>query len=188
MMINLRKNKLLFFLLLFSVLFSIMGILFYFFIGDSSKEIISNNINLLLNNKLIHSKDILINNILTTSIIFILGISVIGIVIILFIYFFKIFILSFEFISLLINLKFKGIIVIFLYLIPNIINILIYFIICYYASNYSIYLIKNLFFNRKYNMYKITKKFFVIYIICLLFIIGSALLELFILPKLSFFK
>lgn len=187
-MINLRKNKLLFFLILFSVFFFIIGFLFYFFIGDSSKEIITNNINLLINNKLINSKDVIINNILTTSIVFILGISVIGIVIILIIYFFKIFIFSFELISLLINLKLKGIIVILLYLIPNIINIIIYFIICYYASNYSIFLIKNLFFNKKYNMYKITKKYFVIYMMCLLFITISALLELFILPKLYLFK
>lgn len=187
-MINLRKNKLLFFLLLFSVLFFILGIIFYSFIGDSSKEIITNNINLLINNKLINSKDVIINNLLTTSIVFILGISVIGFVIILIIYFFKIFIFSFELISLLINLKLKGIIVILLYLIPNIINIIIYFIICYYASNYSIFLIKNLFFNKKYNMYKITKKYFIIYIICLVFIMLSAFLELFILPKLHLFK
>ena len=165
----------------------ILGIIFYYLIGDNNKDLITSNINLLINNKLINYNDIFINNILTTTIVYILGISVVGIIIILPLYLFKVFILSFEFISLIINLKFNNILVISLYLIPNIINIIIYYIICYYAINYSIFLIKNIYFNKGYNMFRISKKYLFIYLISLGFIIISSLLEMFILPRLNLF-
>ena len=184
----LMKNRLFKIIVLFTIISFILGIIFYSIIGNNSKDIINNNINLLIDNKLIKYKDIFINNIITTSIIYILGISIVGIILILPIYLFKVFILSFEFISLVVNLSLKNFVIIFLYLIPNIINLIIYFIICYYSINYSIFLIKNIFFNKKYNMFQITKKYFFIYLISLILIIISSLIELFVLPRLSYFK
>ena len=183
----LKNNKIFMFMFVFSIISFILGIFFYYLIGDNNKELITSNINLLFNNKLVNYSDLFLNNILITSIIYILGISVIGIIIILPIYLFKVFILSFEFTSLIINLKFHNIFVILLYLIPNIINIIIYYIICYYAVSYSIFLIKNIYFNKSYNMFKISKKYLFIYLISLAFIILSSFLEIFILPRLKLF-
>ena len=183
----LKKSKVSIIMIFLSIISFILGIFFYYIIGNSYKELITANINLLINNKLFNYNDIIINNVLITSIIYILGISIVGIIIILPVYLFKVFILSFEFISLIVNLKFTNIFVILLYLLPNIINIIIYYIICYYAINYSIFLIKNIFFNKRYNMFKITKKYLLIYLISLCFIIISSFLEMFILPRLKFF-
>lgn len=182
---KIKRNKLLFLMISLTIVSFIVGILFSILISEDNKKIITENINLLINNKLILPKNIIINNILITTSIYLLGISVVGLIIILPIYFFKVFILSFEMISLITTLKLKNIIAIFIYLLPNIINVIIYFIICYYAINYSIYLIKNLFFNKKYNMYLITRKYLVIFLISLLIIILSSSLEIFILPKLK---
>lgn len=184
---KIKKNKILFIMIILTIITFILGIMFNTLIGQESKKIISNNIDLLINNKLIIPKNIIINNLIMTIIIYILGISIIGIIIILPIYLFKVFILSFEIISLITNLHIKNILVIIFYILPNIINILIYFIICYYAINYSIYLIKNLFFNKKYNMYLITKKFLIIFIISLVLIVFSSGIEIFLLPKLQLF-
>lgn len=182
---RIKRNKLLFLMIMLTIISFIVGILFSVLISENNKKVIADNINLLINNKLILPKNIFINNILITTSIYLLGISVIGLIIILPIYFFKVFILSFEMISLITTLKLKNIIAIIIYLLPNIINVIIYFIICYYAINYSIYLIKNLFFNKKYNMYLITRKYLVIFLISLILIILSSSLEIFILPKLK---
>ena len=185
MLKKIKNNKLLFLMLAITIVSFIIGILFRVLISEDNKKTITDNINLLIDNKLILPKNIFINNVLVTTSIYLLGISVIGLIIILPIYFFKVFILSFEMISLISTLKLKNIIAIFIYLLPNIINVIIYFVICYYAINYSIYLIKNLFFNKKYNMYLITRKYLVIFIISLVLIILSSSLEIFILPKLK---
>ena len=182
---RIKKNKLLFIMISLTIISYILGIIFNVLIGENSKEIIKNNINLLVENKLIIPSNIFINNITITIIIYLLGISIIGLLIILPIYLFKVFILSFETISLISTLKLKNILVIIIYLLPNIINTIIYFMICYYAISYSIYLVRNIFFNKKYNMYLITKKYLLIFIISLIFIILSSSLEVFILPKLS---
>lgn len=183
-----KKNKIFKIMLVLTVISFIVGILFYCIIDNNNRNIINNNINLLIDNKLIKYKDIVINNCITLSIIYILGISIVGVVLILPIYLFKVFILSFEFISLLVNLSLKNSIIILLYLIPNTINLIIYFIICYYSINYSLYLIKNIFFNKKYNMFFITRKYLFIFIISLFLILISSIIELFILPRLSYFK
>lgn len=185
MVSKIKKNKLLFLMLILTIISFLAGIVFNILIDENTKKIIKNNINLLIDNKLIIPSNIFINNIIVTIIIYLLGISVIGLIIILPIYLFKAFILSFETVSLLSTLKLKNILVILLYLLPNTINTIIYFIICYYAITYSLYLIRNIFFNKKYNMYLITKKYLLIFILSLIFIILSSSLEVFILPKLN---
>ena len=183
-----KNNKLLLMMFVFTLISFFVGIIFYQFINDEQKSIICNNIDLLIQNKLIKPKNLLFNNIITMTIIYLIGISVVGIIIILPIYLIRIFVISFELVNMIIYLKITNILLIVLYVLPNILNNIIYFIICYYAINYSLYLIKHLFFNKKYNMYRITKKYLYIYIILLIMIIISSLLELFLLSKLSFFK
>lgn len=183
-----KRNKILSILLILTIISGLIGILFNIFINDEYKEIITKNIVLLINNKLINYKKLLINNISITLIIWVLGISILGIILIIPIYLFKVFILFFEAISLLINLGIKNILLILLYLLPNIINTIVFFIICYYSVTYSIYLIRHIFRNIKYNMYTITKKYLLILIISLGIITISTLLEIFILPRLNIIK
>ena len=183
-----KNNKLLFIMTILSVISFLFGILFNTFLSNSNKKIISENINLLINNKLIIPKNLILTNTLTTLSIWILGISIIGIIIILPIYLFKTFILSFELISLITNLKLKNILIIILYLIPNIINTTIYFIICYYAITYSLYLIRHIFFNKKYNLHLITKKYLLVLLISLVLITISTIIEIIILPHLNMIK
>ena len=90
------------------------------------------------------------------------------------------FVFAFEANSLFVILGFKNILLIVVYLLPELINIFIYFIISYYASYFSFYLIKHLFYNSNYNMRKITRRFLYV-----LLIIISSVLEMFILPNLK---
>ena len=182
----LKKNKLLSLFFCLTILSFILGIFFYVLIDNNTKTIISHNINLLLNNKTINNT-LITNNIFVSICIFLLGISIIGVVIIIPIFLFKIFIFSFEFISLLVNLGFKNIFLIILYLLPNFLQIISYFFICYYGCCYSIYLIKHLFKNINYNMHSMTKKYFIIFLFSFVLIICSSLIELFIISKLKLF-
>ena len=175
-----KKNRLLFVLITLTIISIILGIICNTLLSEDNKILVSKNINLLLDNKLIIPKSLIFNNLITTLIIWLLGISIIGIILIFPIYLFKVFIFSFETISLISNLKLKNILLITVYLIPNLINLFIYFIICYYGITYSYYLIKHIFFNKKYNMYKITKKYIIILGISLVLILLSSILEIFI--------
>ena len=182
-----KRNKFLSFFVLLTITSFISGIFFYAFIDNNTKNVISNNINLLINNKLLKFNNLYLNNICITTLIWLLGISVIGIFIVIPLFLFKVFLFSFEFISLISNLGLKNIFLILLYLFPNFMIVLICFIICFYSGSYSLYLVRHLFKNINYNMSSITKKYIYIYFISIIIVLFSCLLESVIIPNLQFF-
>lgn len=180
-----KRNKLLTIMLIMSFISFLFGFFLNLFLDDSYKKIIGDNIELLVNNKLIIPRNIIVNNIALVFSIWCLGISIIGILVIIPLYLFKVFVFAFEANSLFVILGFKNILLIVVYLLPELINIFIYFIISYYASYFSFYLIKHLFYNSNYNMRKITRRFLYVLLLSLLLIIISSVLEMFILPNLK---
>lgn len=182
----LMKNRLLFLFLILTIISFLSGLFFYVFIDDNSKKIVSDNIDLLINNKLINNSLIVNNSIISISV-FLFGISIVGTIIIIPIFLFKVFIFSFEGICLLSNLGFKNIFILLLYLLPNFIQIISYFLICYYGCCYSLYLIKHLFKNINYNMTYITKRYLIVFIISFVFLILSCFLEILIISNLKLF-
>lgn len=188
-----KNNKLLFILIVLTLISLIFGILFNTLIDTSTKKDITNNINSLITNY--NSQSNLIKSFIPTFtsslfldlLIWIFGISIIGCIIVLFLFLFKVFIFGFEFVSLLVNLNIGRIIFIIIYMLPSLFNLVIYFILTLFSISYSISLFKILFFKKNYNLSNITKKYIKILGISLLFSFLSSIIEVFIIPKILIF-
>ena len=153
-----KNNKVLFFLLLLSILLFVLGFCFHAILDDENKILINHNVIKELTNPS-SLKSILLTNSLLLVTIWVLGISIIGIIIIIFLYSFKIFLFSFEFCSYLVTLKinnFFGIILLFL---PTIFFLLLLFLQTFYSIQYSISLFQYLFLKKNKNIPFITKRY-----------------------------
>ena len=188
-----KNNKLLFILIVLTLITLISGIFFNTLIDISTKKDITNNINNLITNY--NSQSNLIKSFIPTFssslflelLIWIFGISIIGCIIVLFLFLFKVFIFGFELVSLLVNLKIGHIIFIVIYMLPSLFNLVIYFILTLFSISYSISLFKILFLKKNYNLSNITKKYIKILGVSLLFNLLSSIIEVFILPKILIF-
>lgn len=188
-----KNNKLLFILIVLTLISLISGILFNTLIDASTKKDITNNINSLITNY--NSQSNLIKSFIPTFtsslfldlLIWIFGISIIGCIIVLFLFLFKVFIFGFEFVSLLVNLNLGRIIFILIYMLPSLFNLVIYFILTLFSISYSISLFKILFLKKNYNLSNITKKYVKILGVSLLFSFLSSIIEVFIIPKILIF-
>lgn len=188
-----KRNKLFTICLIITTVSFIAGIMFNAIIDDNTKSNISTNINNMLtymNNNTPNVKAILssvVNNFSFILLLWLLGMSVIGIPIILFLYLLNVFMFSFEFTALISNLNINRFFFIIAYQSPKLINIIVQFILIYYSINYSIVLIKLLFFKNNYNMKKITKRYLKVLLFCILCSLLSVLLKCIVLPKILTF-
>ncbi len=180
-----KNNKILSLLILLSFIAIVFGIFFNVLISDSNKEIVSTNINKLLNGNI---KVNFYDHIFEIIFIGIVGISIIGFMFNLIIYLFNLFIVSFEASSLFINIGFSNIFTIILYIFPRLLYCISLFIICLYSISYSICLFRMVFRNKNYNLKNITKKYLKVLGICILIILVSNVLEIIILPRLNIIK
>ena len=124
------------------------------------------------------------SNLILNIIIWVLGISIIGIPIVIFILGFKSLSLGFTISSLIYTYKFNGLLKAIIYLIPNIINIFIVFILVYYSISFSINLFNYLFRKIEFNKRVIVKRYLKLLIVAILLSILTSVTESFILPKL----
>lgn len=188
-----KNNKLLFILIVLTLISLISGILFNTLIDTNTKKDITNNINSLITNY--NSQSNLIKSFIPTFtsslfldlLIWIFGISIIGCIIVLFLFLFKVFIFGFELVSLLVNLNIGRIIFIIIYMLPSLFNLVIYFILTLFSISYSISLFKILFLKKNYNLSDITKKYIKILGVSLLFSFLSSIIEIFIISKILIF-
>jgi len=150
----LKQKKLYMFLIFFSIIAIISGILFYFIISDADKtnakdlidsffSNINNNEKLNYTTSLLNS---LTNNISSNLIIWLLGISIIGFPIIILFLFFKCFVLGFSISTIIAKYGFKGVLKAFLYIFPHqLISIIILILLSFYALSFCIKLFRHLF-------------------------------------------
>jgi len=161
----LKRNKTFTLCVILTVIFFVFGICFNAIIGREAREEIALNINNMISmigkesTSMKNLFGIITSNMITTCIIWLLGMAVVGIPIVLFFYLFKVFMFSFEGVALLSNLHFSKILFIIIYSLPSLLNIIIYFILVYYCINYSLFLIKLLFFKKSFNIRDITKRY-----------------------------
>lgn len=182
-----------FFILVFAItlLCFLAGMLLISMLSKSNKELIINSLNnfytSLKENK-ISSTNLLYktmtSNLILNIIIWILGISIIGIPIVIFILGFKSLSLGFTISSLIYTYKFNGLLKAIIYLIPNIINIFIAFVLVYYSISFSINLFNYLFRKIEFNKRVIVKRYLKLLIVAILLSILTSVTESFILPKL----
>ncbi len=130
-------------------------------------------------------KDNLTSNLLYMVGIWLLGLSVIGIPIILFLIFFKGFIIGFAIASIIYKYHFIGLFITLIYIFPHhLISILITMILGYYALNFSINLMINLFNKKSINFNTITNRYFRILLIVATITIVIGCYEVFVVPTL----
>lgn len=188
---KLKEKKL--FLIIFSIttISFICGILLISILSENNKNLIIKS----LNNFFTSIKEnnfnqstllykTLTSNIITDLIIWILGISIIGIPIVISILSFKSLTLGFNISSLIYTYKFNGIIKAIIYIIPNLINLFIIFILSYYSISFSLMLFNYLFRKKEYNKRIIVNRYLKLLLISLFLLILSSVLESFVLPKL----
>lgn len=188
---KLKTKKLFILVFIVTILCFIAGILLISILSKSNKELIINSLNnfytSLKENK-ISSTNLLYktmtSNLILNIIIWILGISIIGIPIVIFILGFKSLSLGFTISSLIYTYKFNGLLKAILYLIPNIINIFIVFVLVYYSISFSLNLFNYLFRKIEFNKRVIVKRYLKLLIAAILLSILTSVTESFILPKL----
>ena len=188
---KLKTKKLFILVFAITLLCFIAGMLLISMLSKSNKELIINSLNnfytSLKENK-ISSTNLLYktmtSNLILNIIIWVLGISIIGIPIVIFILGFKSLSLGFTISSLIYTYKFNGLLKAIIYLIPNIINIFIVFILVYYSISFSINLFNYLFRKIEFNKRVIVKRYLKLFIVAILLSILTSVTESFILPKL----
>ena len=184
-----QKRKYLFLLIIMG-LGLLFGIIFLFLISKEDKTILLNEMNQFFtnikNNKL-NTTGALINsitsNLLSISLVWLLGISIIGIPFIIFFLFFKNFVLGFSIASIISNYGFKGILLSFSYIFPHqLIFLLIWLLLSFYALSFAIKLGKVLFFKKNINLRDNFLRYIKIGGICLAMSVIGILIEVYITP------
>ena len=187
---KLKKNKILLFLLIITLIAFLFGCFFITILNNSDQELVREYIGKFLtdiyDNKINYIETLktsLASNIFLVVIVWLLGLSVIGIPIILFIYFFKAFTLGFSISSFILTYKSKGIIFSFLYIFPNeILKFFSYTVLIINAINISKKLIISILKKETINFNKSINKYFKILLICTFIIILTSLYEVYGIP------
>ncbi len=184
-----QKRKYLFLTIIMTIGI-ISGIIFIFFISKEDKSLVKQELELLFSNikdnKLNYGNS-LINSVSSSlvylSIIWILGVSIIGIPVVIFMLFLKGFVFGFSISSIIANYGFNGVILGFITQIPsNLILLIIYLLMGFYAINFSIRLFQVLFFKKEVNLSFYFKRYNQIALISLGCIVIASLAETFLIP------
>ena len=173
------------FIILLVICIISFGILFLALLDKNGKSIVVSTINNYINNLNYNKKDLFLlfkNNVLITIIMFLFGVSLFGVIFEILFLIAKSFVLGFSISSFIYTFKVKGILIGLIYLFPNIFNLFIYFILGFFALNYSIYLYKYLFKNKEYNLKSLMKKYLKVLGVSIILLSLSSLIQYFIIP------
>lgn len=173
----------------------ISGILFIFFISKEDKSLVKQELEIFFSN--IQNKELnylssfinsILSNFLYLFFIWLLGISIIGIPVVIFLLFFKGFIFGFSFSSIIINYGIRGVFLSIVYQFPhNLLSLIIFLLMGFYAINFSIRLFRVLFLKENINLTLYFKRYNQIALFCIIGIFISSLLEVFLAPFLMNF-
>lgn len=189
----LPNKKVNLFVIFIVVLGIISGSLFLMVLNENDKSEVINeistfmtNINTNSINNLNSFKNSLIEGMILIILSWILGMSIIGVVFNIFFIYMKSFIIGFSISSFILVYKYKGILSSLVYTVPSqLINILIILILGVYTLLFSKYLFKMIFLKDKtVNLGKFFKKYVLVFGICILLCLVSALCEAYLLPSL----
>ena len=188
--VKLSAKNLFIFLLSFSIITIIIGIIFYFLLSSKDKEVVNNSINSYFTIKDNYNyinllKNSILDNTYDTFLIWILGISIIGVIASIFIYFCELFSIGFTIASIINTYNAKGLIGILCYLIPSkICYIIVLFLLTFFAIKISYKLIKLCFTKEEINIKLEISKYFKVLIFSFIAMIAISMLTVFIDPLL----
>ena len=185
------SKKMLYFLLIITVIALISGSLFTIILDKTDQSLLKDSLNTYILNIRLNNIDIfksfyhlMLSEILTILFIWLLGISVIGLPIIILLYFSKTFILGFSIGGLVINYKFKGLLFAVISTFPHqLIYIGIYTLLVAYALNLSLKLLNSIVFKKILDFKKIINKYLVIGALTIIAITLAITYETLLLPN-----
>ena len=185
------SKKMLYFLLIITVIALISGSLFTIILDKTDQSLLKDSLNTYILNIRLNNIDIfksfyhlMLSEMLTILFIWLLGISVIGLPIIILLYFSKTFILGFSIGGLVVNYKFKGLLFAVISTFPHqLIYIGIYTLLVAYALNLSLKLLNSIVFKKILDFKKIINKYLVIGALTIIAITLAITYETLLLPN-----
>lgn len=183
-----NSKNLFIFLVSFSILSFIIGILFYFLVSSDDKSsinsVVINNFKIKSSyNYLLILKNSLLSNTYNIFLIWVLGISVIGIIGVLFIYFCELFSLGFTTSAMFYTYKGRGILAFLCYIFPSkIIYVILLFLITYFAIKISYKVFILCFTNDDINIKLEIKKYFKVLLFVWILVVCVSILSVFVDP------
>lgn len=189
----LPNKKVNLFVIFIVILGIISGSLFLMVLNDNDKSEVINEISTFMTNintnninNLNSFKNSLIEGMILIILSWILGMSIIGVIFNIFFIYMKSFTIGFSISSFILVYKYKGILSSLIYVIPSqLINILIILILGVYTLLFSKYLFKMIFLKDKtVNLGKFFKKYVLVFGICIILCVISALCEAYLVPSL----
>ena len=186
--IKFNSKSLFIFLISFSIVTLILGIVFYYLISSQDKETVNNIVknNFQIKNSYDYVKllkESILENIYNTVIIWVLGLSIIGVIGGIFLYFCEMFSIGFTISSIISTYKTKGILGILIYLVPSkILYVLVLFLLTYFSIKISYKIIKLLFTKEEINIKKDMNKYFKVLLFSSIVMVCVSMLEVFIDP------
>lgn len=189
----LPNKKVNLFVIFIVILGIISGSLFLMVLNDNDKSEVINEISTFMTNintnninNLNSFKNSLIEGMILIILSWILGMSIIGVIFNIFFIYMKSFTIGFSISSFILVYKYKGILSSLVYTVPSqLINILIILILGVYTLLFSKYLFKMIFLKDKtVNLGKFFKKYVLVFGICIILCVISALCEAYLLPSL----
>lgn len=189
----LPNKKVNLFVIFIVVLGIISGSLFLMVLNENDKSEVINEISTFMTNINTNNinnfnsfKNSLIEGMILIILSWILGMSIIGVIFNIFFIYMKSFTIGFSISSFILVYKYKGILSSLIYVIPSqLINILIILILGVYTLLFSKYLFKMIFLKDKtVNLGKFFKKYVLVFGICIILCVISALCEAYLLPSL----
>lgn len=185
-----KKRKLLVVLLFIIVISFTIGSLFISILSDGNQVLVKESIISYFNGiktgeftylKSLYS--ILSSNLILALFIWIMGISIIGVLLVVLLLIYESFITGFSLVSIIYTYGFKGILSCFIYMIPEVINLFVLFVLSYYSISFSILLFNYLFRKKDFNRKIIVFRYLKFLIISLGILIVSSFISVFVIPN-----
>lgn len=169
----------------------IIGVLLPSILNEENRKIIETSLNSFfdtIKNNQLKTNELLFktltSNIIIDLILWLLGISIIGIPIVIILLGYKSLSLGFTISSIISTYKLNGVIKALIYIVPNIINLFIFFVISYYSISFSLMLFNYLFRKKEYNKKVIVNRYLKLLVISIIILIFSSVIETYVVPKL----
>lgn len=190
--INKLKDKKQFILIfVICIVVFIIGVLLPSILNEENRKIIETSLNSFfdtIKNNQLKTNELLFktltSNIIIDLILWLLGISIIGIPIVIILLGYKSLSLGFTISSIISTYKLNGVIKALIYIVPNIINLFIFFVISYYSISFSLMLFNYLFRKKEYNKRVIVNRYLKLLVISIIILIFSSVIETYVVPKL----
>ena len=169
----------------------IIGVLLPSILNEENRKIIQTSLNSFfdtIKNNQLKTNELLFktltSNIIIDLILWLLGISIIGIPIVIILLGYKSLSLGFTISSIISTYKLNGVIKSLIYIVPNIINLFIFFVISYYSISFSLMLFNYLFRKKEYNKRIIVNRYLKLLVISIIILIFSSVIKTYVVPKL----